>query len=464
MPAPPRNLRRWQLAAGLAAAAGIGVGATWLLSPPRAVLTTIDPPAEGTVLSGSQPVRLRFNLPILPEKIEQPAPLAARFEPAIAGAWRWIDRSTAEFTPSQPWPLATPIAVTVPADPVRTADGFRLATDLCYRMRGELFAVRSATVTGFTADGATRVRIAANQPMSPARLAAGLSASGWQTSAVTSAESAAIDLDLRPPSNGSPRGSLTLALPVGFAGAAGPIGLETAWSATIAAGHRLVPTAVAAASPAHGDPTVHLVCAGTFADPQVIAKQIWIDPPVPFQAVQEGGGLALRGPFVPGTAYQISVAAAWPADHPEAKLDDLPAAAALTVAVPHRDSGLWIAIRGGALAARAHRWPGATVQLQDAAGATVAQLVVGEPGDCEPAEHGLSRSWPVPLTEWIAGRSPGDYRLVLTAGGDRAEAVLPVREVATTPVALFEALATIPSASPWSDRTGRLRTWALTDK
>ncbi len=254
-----------------------GAYAAWAHRPAE-VLSFAAPES----LVGAEPLTVTFNLPMW-SAMPEAAP-AVTLDPPVEGAWSWVSATQARFVPARPWPLAATIRVQ--GQDLATADGFRPAAG-----GGALVAVAAPSpravrllVTGPTADWELHFPVAVD----PVKVLQSLRIDGSRAVALASDDPAVVRV--RAPVSG-PVARFELRAPF-------------TWSAEVPAMARQ--GAVAASARSAVDGGAILVATDLPAD-AALAAGIRTEPPVAAAARVVPGGIELRGPFRPGTAYTVQV-------------------------------------------------------------------------------------------------------------------------------------------------------------
>ena len=425
MPAPPPNrFRPYATAALLLVGVFVGALVMGWLAPPRAVLAVVQAPPDRP-LALDERIVLRFNLPVLPEKPDaKPLPLPV-IEPAIEGRWTWTNRETLEFAPATGWTEATAYRITLPRD-LRAAGGFRLPeTTAPIAVRTAALAVVGVEQVGFTA-GTSRLRLTFNQPVDPAAIAQAVTISGKDPAAKPTISASGASATVVELAVAAAPGPVELALPPGFRGVRGPLGLATVWQQSVVLGHQFTVSAATPATPVHGQSTIALALNRQPGRFDALIPRIRIEPALPVAVTLGDGRLTLAGEFVSGQTYRVEVVPAWPADEPTLALADLPAAANFAVTIPPRPAGLWLAAdANGAVELGAFQAPAARVQALDAKGEVLATW------DWTAAGPGDEARVRLPLSELLSDRA-GTVRLVARNEATKTEATLTLHQAHTT--------------------------------
>ncbi len=424
MPAPPANrFRPYATAALLLVGVFVGALVMGWLAPPRAVLAVVQAPPDRP-LAQDERIALRFNLPVLPEKPDaKPLPLPV-IQPAIDGRWTWTDRATLEFAPSSNWTEATAYRITLPRD-LRAAGGFRLPENTApIEVRTAALAVVGVEQIGFT-EGTSRLRLTFNQPVDPAAIAQAVTISRKDPAAKPAVSASGASATVVELAIAAAPGPVELALPPGFRGVRGPLGLAAAWQQSLVLGHQLAVTTATPATPVHGQSTITLALNRQPGRFDALIPRIRVEPALPVAATIGDSRLILTGAFVPGQVYRVELAPAWPADEPSLALADLPAAAVFPVTIPPRPAGLWLSSdASGAVELGAFQVPAAKVQALDANGAVLATWDWAAIGSGDEARVRL------PLSELLPERA-GTFRLVARNEAAKAEASLTLHQSQT---------------------------------
>jgi hypothetical protein len=162
MPHPTRS-RAWLLLAGIVALNLAWLGYTWFTWVPKDVLeVTATTPA---VSQDGFSLTWTFNLDVV-DDLARPPQEVPDLDPAVAGRWRWSDRRTLVFTAEAPLPLASSFVARLPAERLRAASGFRMASPVEHRWSTLELAIAGAAVETFDRDGTT-IALTFNQPVDP---------------------------------------------------------------------------------------------------------------------------------------------------------------------------------------------------------------------------------------------------------------------------------------------------------
>ncbi len=292
-----------------------GAYAAWAHRPAE-VLSFTTP----VVLVGDEPLTVTFNLPMWATKPD--AAPAVTFDQPVDGAWSWQSATQARFVPSRPWPLDS--AIRIRGDGLATADGFRTAVgdDRSVGVMIPLPGSVRLLATGTMADWELRFPVAVD----PVTVVQSLRIDGSRAVQLASPDPAVVRV--RAPVSG-PVARFELRAPF-------------AWSAEIPAMARQGAASASARSAVDGGAI--LVATDLPAD-AALAAGIRTEPPVAAAARVVPGGVELRGPFRPGTAYTVQVPGRAVAEDPAAGVRpgtlavQVPApapAVAVTVAGPGR--------------------------------------------------------------------------------------------------------------------------------
>lgn len=343
MPAPPTRSLAWLIAAILTLLNVLAwVGYCWWVKVPRNLLEVV----AGPVAEADQPWVWCFNLDaVRPEAVGAPLAVLPQVEPPVSGQWIWRDQRTLVFTPAAPLPPGCTVRVSLPAEDLRAPYGFRLAQDLATLLRTAPASATAAQAVAFAADGTTTVELAFDRPVEPARVAERVRVETDGTSVPTTPVSRERSTHVRLALNAGVERDGALAqlrfTPVepGPARIDGPVRLDPQWRSQVALGHQLRATAISAASPTRGTPSIAISLNQPAAPREVLVSQVLVEPEVGFAVVSTAEGLRLEGGFIPGTSYTVRIVAAWP--EAGAPVQAYPAAAELQVDIPNRTPGLW---------------------------------------------------------------------------------------------------------------------------
>ncbi len=284
--------------------------------PLHAALIDVDEGGEVMVSAGStgSELRLRFDRDM--QTAGEPA--AGTFLPALAGRWRWDDGRIAVFHAEAPLAEATRYTLTLDRERLRANDGASLPPT-ALRFHTEALRLRGARSVDRSDDGREIIELDFNQPVLPqeAARAADLrhpDGGPMPVEPAGDAPSAQIRLRTAPlPDLGDL--VLTLALPQGFAGPSGPLGLESAALLRIPISRAVRCTGVSFTERTAPQRSWELVLAfnrpvrpdavlpGLVLTPATSVELARGDPTAPT------GWVALRGDFRQGVRYAIGLPA-----------------------------------------------------------------------------------------------------------------------------------------------------------
>jgi hypothetical protein len=79
-------------------------------------------PSNGDEVGVGQPLIVTFNQPVADRAIVQKA-LQVRTQPAVTGAWYWIDNVTVDYRPEKFWPARTKVTLAAKLQGINAGDG-----------------------------------------------------------------------------------------------------------------------------------------------------------------------------------------------------------------------------------------------------------------------------------------------------------------------------------------------------
>ena len=146
---------------------------------------------------------------------------------------------------------------------------------------------------------------------------------------------------------------LAVDLSPGLVGAAGPLGMATAYHATVPLTRVLAAVEMAASAPTRGRPSLRLLFSST-VDPVDLKRVVSVDPPVPFTVTGDDQTAVLNGDFRSGTRYTVRLAGP-PADVPAADRVRFPRPGTLSAFVPDVGRDCWLDADQGYLSTAGRR-------------------------------------------------------------------------------------------------------------
>lgn len=312
-------------------------------------------PGDGAVVDERPTLTWTFNLDVAASAT---GVVPVQLSPGVLGKWRWPDRRTLSFTPDAPLPRATQFSAKIPADALRTSDGFRLSRESSFTFHTappELVEVRQAAV-----DNQDRVilELRFTDKMLPADVRQHLAILGPRHEAIQfephgNAAGNTIRFITQSLSTGlshPEEAFLDVKVSKGLAGASGPMGLEQDEQRRVTVAADVLATQAFGYSPANGQPTVALRF-NNEVDSAALRDLISTEPPVPVTITSDYDGATLHGAFEPGVRYAIKIAKA-----PVGSIGKrLPRPATLSVLVPDRSPGIWFEHEEGYLSAAGNR-------------------------------------------------------------------------------------------------------------
>jgi uncharacterized protein YfaS (alpha-2-macroglobulin family) len=355
---PQAGRRRFFLTVFVFAIANLGV---WLayyhyFGPQRQHLLRIDrftPGDQATV--GARPVfEWQFNLDVAPDT-NPPAII----QPVLAGKWQWRGRRNLVFQPDRDLPKATRYTLTIPADRIRTPEGFALSAPFIATIGTTPLRVIGVRQGGFLDDRRYIIEFEFDDSVIPADLVSKLTLKGPDGAPLgfkLHGEAAGkIIRILTDPVNAPPQArvdstDITVHLQAGLAGIGGPIGLIDPYEKKVSVGSTLAARDISANANGRGRPGISLQFNGA-PDLALLRSVLSVDPPVKFVIKQNYQGVNLEGDFQPGNRYAIKISAA-----PKgADLRLYPRPDVLSVFVPDRSPAVWFQNEGGYLGSKGNR-------------------------------------------------------------------------------------------------------------
>ncbi len=314
-PTAPRSGRRfWVTVAAFAIGNLLAWGAwdRYYASAHRGVLrvSSVDP-ADDAAVNPSATVRWHFDADVIPTDVYAKPP--GHVAPAVAGRWAWESPRTLAFVPAVALPRATPVTFTLATDLLRTTTGAQLDHAVTTRLRSAPLTVKSARQSAMLDDGFV-IELAFSDRVAPGDVLAHLvarQADGRGVRCHLFGQSAGDVVQLRTDflpiaANGSVA-DLLIDLSPGLVGAAGPLGLDQPFHATVPLAHALAATGLSGESPTRGRPSLTLALNGE-ADTAALRQVLSVDPPVPFALSDGYRGITLTGDFKPGARYTVTLA------------------------------------------------------------------------------------------------------------------------------------------------------------
>jgi len=194
----------------------------------------------------------QFNLDIAPDAAGG-AP--GVIQPAVPGNWQWRGRRNLIFQPQQDLPKATPFTVTIPADRLRTPEGFRLSGPFVANIGTAPLRVLGVRQGGFADDRRYILEIEFDDAVIPADVVSKLSLKGPDDKPLgftLHGEGIGKIVRVMTDSIGAtdPSAGQTVNVVVrldrGLAGGAGPLGLDQPYEQKLSLGSTLTATSVTA--------------------------------------------------------------------------------------------------------------------------------------------------------------------------------------------------------------------------
>lgn len=317
-----------------------------------AALIDVDEDGEVMTSAGAAGTELRLRFDRGMTTAGEPA---GAFVPGLAGRWRWDDERTAVFRADAPLAAATRYTLTPDRERMVAADGARLPAATALRFHTEALRLRDVRSVDRSDDGREIIELAFNQEVLPQEAAKAAilthpDGSPMPLEPAGDAPTAAVRLRTAPLPD---LGDLVLALrlPQGFAGTAGPLGLESAASAKIPISRAVRCTSAGFAEVKAPQPGWDLVLRfNRPVRPDAVVPRLALVPAVAV-VLAEGdptapaNRIALRGDFVQGARYAISLPA----------LAGGTPAEALYATPPDRRPSCRFASEGGHLGSLGHR-------------------------------------------------------------------------------------------------------------
>jgi uncharacterized protein YfaS (alpha-2-macroglobulin family) len=347
-PIAPRPSRRfWFTVAAFAVANGLA----WVLwahhfaAAHRGVLrvASVDP-GDNAAVATNAAVRWHFDADVIPTDVYKKPP--GQSVPPVAGRWAWESPRTLAFLPAVGLPRATPVTFTLATDLIRTGTGAQLAQPCVVRLRPEPLVVKSVRQAAMTADGFV-IEMRFNDRVAPGDVLAHLVAKGPDGKGVRcrlNGQAAGNVVLLRagpfPIASDGTIGDLSLDLTPGLVGAAGPLGLDQPYHATIPLARALAATGVTPYSPTRERPFITVHFNGE-VDSNDLRQVLSVDPPTPVTFYTFSEDVSVIGDFKPGKRYTITLADP-PPGTPAADRARYPRATRLAAVMPDVGSDCWL--------------------------------------------------------------------------------------------------------------------------
>ncbi len=271
-------------------------------------------PGDGATVHERPTLAWSFNLDIAPASPNAEPP--GTITPNIPGAWRWNDPRTLTFTPAADFPRATAVSVALSAEAIHTPEGFRLNKPFSAKLLTPALAVLEGRQVSFDEGDRAVIEISFNDRVLPAELTTHLTLRGsdgrdihFQPHGDVAGKKVRIVTDALTPllmGNASP--SIAIHVGKGLIGQAGPLGLETDFTARVPIAAEVLATGAEGYFPSNNQPFVQ-VRFNNPVDVELIRQVISVEPAVPVSIASGYQGIDLHGPFLPGTRYAIKFAA-----------------------------------------------------------------------------------------------------------------------------------------------------------
>ena len=314
-------------------------------------------PGDDAAVDADATVRWHFDADVIPTDAYAKPP--GRVAPPVAGRWAWESPRTLAFVPAVALPRATPVTFTLATDLIRTGTGAQLDHPCVTRLRPAPLMVKSVRQSarlddGFVIDLTFTDRVAPGDVL--AHLAAkGPDGRGVRCHLLGQATGPVVRLrtDPIPIATDGTVGDLTLDLSPGLVGAAGPLGLDRPFHATVPLSRALAATGLSGDSPTRGRPSLSLSFNAPL-DVTAVRRVLSVDPPVPFTLTQDDQTLTLAGDFRPATRYTVTLADP-PPGTPAADRGRYPRPGTLATFVPDVGSDCWFDTDQGYLSTAGNR-------------------------------------------------------------------------------------------------------------
>lgn len=356
---PRAGRRRFRITLAAFAIANLGI---WLayhhyFGPQRQNLLRVDyfAPGDQAVVSARPLLEWQFNLDVAPDSANPPAII----QPALTGKWQWRGRRNLVFQPDQDLPKATRYTITIPANRMRTPEGFGLPAPFIATLGTAPLRVVAVRQNGILEDRRYILEIEFDDAVIPADVASKLSLKGPDgTPLGFKKHGEAVGKIVRILTDSIPEVAaarmdsvaITVHLNAGLAGVGGPVGLAEPFEQKVPVGSTLAATNVTGSADGHGKPQITLQF-NAAPDLALLRSVLSVEPPVAFTLNRNYRGIALEGDFQPGSRYVVKIAAA--PNGADARL--YPRADVLSVFVPDRSPAVWFQNETGYLGSQGNR-------------------------------------------------------------------------------------------------------------
>jgi len=321
-------------------------------------------PADGTNAGCRPTICWQFNMDVVKPGAKEPP---AFFCPALAGNWMWSNPRTLLFLPAGDLPRETRFTVTLPAERLRSSEGFRLAKTFVSSFTSEPLLLQDIRQVAFDDQDRLVLELCFNDKVVPEEVLKHLKLArpddkplNFQLVGDAAGPIVRIQTEALPSATaGSAEEFIKVNLAEGLRGACGPLAMDAMPTRLVSVGTHLMATGARPDWDGDNDPGLHIEFnqertggdSRGGADLDALEKVISVEPAVPFKLVGNSDGVDLRGAFQPATRYTIRLAKP-PAG---ADLRKYPRGGVLSVFIPDRPCRLWIEHGEGYLGSKGNR-------------------------------------------------------------------------------------------------------------
>ena len=354
--ASPAGSRRFWITVLVFALVNAALWAGWFAvhRPTRMDVLRVEDfsPGDKATIGQRPTLTWRFNLDV--DSGDRPEPPGA-VTPAIAGKWVWAGARTLSFVAEEELPPATRFTFRLSPKHIRTPEGFHLAKMHEATVNTLPLQVRNVSQVGMEEEDRFVLAIEFNDRVLPADVMAKLK--------LTNAEGKSVECTLHGEAAGEVVRVLTAPIPMGpggrtvkvrlsqgLAGTSGPLGLAHPFEQQVSLDSALLAIGLEAYSSSRDTPSIKILFNGD-RDMETLKGVISVEPPVPFQAVEDWGGVLLKGDFVPGTRYLVRIGEA-PAGADKTRY---PRPDVLSILMPNRRGETWFDHTAGYLSSHGNR-------------------------------------------------------------------------------------------------------------